>query len=141
MTDVHTRFIRSYNMSQIGSKNTKPELMVRKYLHTQGFRYGLHSKELPGKPDLVLRKYRTVIFIHGCFWHGHAGCKYFVVPKTRTDWWIKKIERNQSKDQLSLERLKTLGWNIILIWECQLKPTKRENTLQRLHKKLLATTH
>lgn len=128
-------------MSQIGSKNTKPELMVRKYLHTQGFRYGLHSKELPGKPDLVLRKYRTVIFIHGCFWHGHAGCKYFVVPKTRTDWWIKKIERNQSKDQLSLERLKTLGWNIILIWECQLKPTKRENTLQRLHKKLLATTH
>jgi DNA mismatch endonuclease (patch repair protein) len=85
--------VRSYNMSQVRSKNTKPELLVRKFLHAHSFRYRLHVKDLPGKPDLVLPKYKTVIFIHGCFWHGHKDCKYFVVPKTRTEWWLAKIKK------------------------------------------------
>ena len=90
MADVHDKQTRSYNMSQIRSRNTKPELLVRKFLDAHGFRYRLHVKDLPGKPDLVLPKYKTVIFIHGCFWHGHENCKYFVVPKTTTEWWLTK---------------------------------------------------
>ena len=86
MADVHTKEIRSYNMSRIKGRNTKPEMLVRRFLHANGFRYKLHDKSLPGKPDIVLPKYKTVIFVHGCFWHGHTKCKYFVVPKTRTDW-------------------------------------------------------
>ncbi len=92
MADVHSKETRSYNMSQIKSRNTKPEMLVKKFLHAHGFRYRLHVKDLPGKPDLVLPKYKTVIFIHGCFWHGHENCKYFVVPKTRTEWWLTKID-------------------------------------------------
>jgi len=95
MADVHTKEVRSYNMSQIRSKNTKPELVVRRYLFAKGFRYRLHSKDLPGKPDIVLPKYRTVIFVHGCFWHGHEGCKYFGIPKTNTEWWVNKIKGKQ----------------------------------------------
>src|SRR6266487_4753063 len=98
MADVHDKETRSYNMSRIKSRNTKPELLVRKFLHAHGFRYRLHVKDLPGKPDIVLPKYRTVIFIHGCFWHGHEGCKYFVVPKTRTEWWLTKINSNKAND-------------------------------------------
>ena len=86
MADVHSPATCSYNMSRIRATDTKPEMLVRRYLHARGFRYRLHVKELPGKPDIVLPKYKTVIFIHGCFWHGHEGCKYFVVPKTRTEW-------------------------------------------------------
>ena len=93
-------------MSQIRSKNTKPELVVRKYLFAQGFRYRLHRKDLPGKPDIVLPKYNTVIFVHGCFWHGHENCKYFVVPKTKTEWWLNKIGRNKQLDLESIEKLK-----------------------------------
>jgi DNA mismatch endonuclease (patch repair protein) len=88
MPDVHTPEQRSHNMSRIRSKDTKPEMLVRKFLFSLGFRYRLHTKKLPGKPDVVLPKYKTVIFIHGCFWHGHEGCRYFVIPKTRTDWWL-----------------------------------------------------
>lgn len=98
MADVHTPEQRSYNMSRIRSKHTKPELLVRRFLFAQGFRYRLHDKKLPGSPDLVLPKYRTVIFVHGCFYHGHEGCRYFVVPKTRTDWWLEKIEKNRRPD-------------------------------------------
>src|SRR4030095_16151820 len=107
MADVHSKETRSYNMSQIKSRNTKPEMLVRKFLHAHGFRYRLHVKDLPGKPDIVLPKYRTVIFVHGCFWHGHEGCPYFVVPKTRTEWWVEKIEKNKENDQkkqLAIER-------------------------------------
>lgn len=128
-------------MSQIGSKNTKPELTVRKYLHSQGFRYGLHNKTLPGKPDLVLRKYKTVIFVHGCFWHGHTGCRYFVIPKTRTDWWVSKIKRNRINDKKNFGLLKSLGWIVISVWECQLKAGKKDNTLRRLKQKLLILQH
>ena len=96
--DVHEPEIRSYNMSRIRSKDTKPEMLVRRFLFSKGFRYRIHDKRLPGKPDIVLAKYRTVINIHGCFWHGHQGCKYFVVPKTRTTWWENKVNKNREND-------------------------------------------
>jgi len=98
MADVHEPEIRSYNMSRIKGKDTKPEMLVRKFLFSNGLRYRLHDKKLPGKPDLVLTKYRIVIFVHGCFWHGHNGCKYYVIPKTRTKWWKEKIDGNIERD-------------------------------------------
>jgi len=132
MADVHDKKTRSYNMSMIRSKNTKPEILVRKFLHAQGFRYKLHDKKLPGKPDLVLPKYKTVIFIHGCFWHGHKNCKYFVVPKTRTEWWLNKINTNKANDTKAVKALKKEGWKIINLWGCDLKPFKIEKTLTKL---------
>jgi DNA mismatch endonuclease (patch repair protein) len=124
MTDVHSKETRSYNMSQIRSRNTRPELLVRKFLHAHGFRYRLHVKDLPGKPDIVLPKYKTVIFIHGCFWHGHKDCKYFVVPKTRTEWWLAKINSNKANDAKALKALQKDGWKIIILRECELKPNR-----------------
>ena len=132
MADVHTSTQRSYNMGRIRSINTKPEMLVRKFLFANGYRYRLHDKKLPGKPDIVLPKYRTVIFIHGCFWHGHHNCKYYKVPKTRTDWWLNKINSNKANDTKAVKALKKEGWKIILIWECGLKPKKAEKTLQKL---------
>jgi DNA mismatch endonuclease (patch repair protein) len=105
MADVHSKETRSYNMSRIRSRNTKPEMLVRRYLHAQGFRYKLHDKTLPGKPDIVLPKYKTVIFIHGCFWHGHENCKYYVVPKTKTEWWLNKINGNIANDEKAITAL------------------------------------
>lgn len=110
MADVHDQKTRSYNMSRIRSKNTKPEILVRKYLFGKGFRYRLHDKTLPGTPDLVFPKYRTVLFVHGCFWHGHEGCKYFVVPGTRTEWWMEKIDRTKELDRQNYNALRKLGW-------------------------------
>ena len=136
MADVHEPEVRSYNMSQIKGKDTKPEIMVRRFLHTNGFRYRLHDSKLPGKPDIVLNKYNTIVFIHGCFWHGHKECKYFVIPKTRTQWWLDKINGNKKKDRENITELQKFGWNIIIIWECELKPEKREQTLKKLVKKL-----
>lgn len=108
-------------MSKIRSKNTVPEMIVRKYLHRKGFRYRLHDKKLPGKPDVVLPKYRTAIFVQGCFWHAHEGCKYYRLPKSNTDYWFKKIEGNISRDRLNQHALKKMGWNVIIVWECELK--------------------
>jgi len=136
MADVHTKETRSYNMSQIKSKNTKPEILVRKFLFSKGLRYRIHKKELPGKPDLVFVKYKLVIFIHGCYWHGHENCKYFVAPKSRTEWWLNKINGNKEKDKENEELLRKMGWKIIVIWECELKPEKREKTLNELLKKI-----
>ena len=136
MADIHSKPVRSYNMSQIKATNTKPELLVRKFLHAHGFRYKLHDKKFPGKPDMVLPKYKTIIFIHGCFWHGHADCKYFVVPKTRTQWWTNKINRNKANDEKAVKALKKGGWKIITIWECRLKPSKVERTLSSLADKI-----
>ena len=136
MADVHTKEVRSYNMSRIRGKNTKPEMLVRKYLFAHGFRYRLHSKKLPGKPDIVLPKYKTVIFVHGCFWHGHQDCKYFVVPKTRTDWWLNKINGNKANDAKKEQALEQAGWKVLTVWECQLKPGKLEMTLNMIHKNL-----
>lgn len=121
MADVHTKEVRSYNMSRIRGKNTKPEIQLRKLLFKMGFRFRLHDKSLPGTPDIVLKKYRTVIFVHGCFWHGHENCKYFVIPKTRTEWWLRKIENNKNNDYKNIIELKLENWNVIIVWECQLK--------------------
>jgi DNA mismatch endonuclease, patch repair protein len=119
-------------MSQIKGRNTKPEMLVRRFLFANGFRYKLHDKKLPGKPDFVLPKYKTVIFVHGCFWHGHTYCKYYVVPKTRTEWWLNKINGNITNDAKVIKALKKGGWKIITIWECKLKPVKVEKTLNTL---------
>lgn len=132
MTDVHNKETRSYNMSQIKGKDTKPELLVRKFLHAHGFRYRLHDKKLPGKPDIVMPKYKLVIDIRGCFWHGHDNCKYFVIPKTKTDWWIDKIKKTKSKDFENEVKLRELGWKTIIIFECDLKPPVRNATLNNL---------
>ena len=123
-------------MSRIRSKDTSPELLVRKFLHGQGFRYTLYNKNLPGKPDIVLPKYNTIIFVQGCFWHGHANCKYATIPKTRTEWWQKKIDTNKGNDEKSQKLLKKAGWKIINVWGCDLKKQKVEKTLNRLEKKL-----
>jgi DNA mismatch endonuclease (patch repair protein) len=138
MADVHEPKVRSYNMSRIKGKNTKPEMTVRRFLHSNGFRYRLHDPNLPGKPDIILKKYKTIIFIHGCFWHGHEGCKYYVVPKTRTQWWLNKINRNIEKDKENIKALKKNDWYIITIWECDLKKDKLQETLEKLTEQLKA---
>lgn len=132
MADIHSPEIRSYNMSMIRGKDTKPEIIVRKFLHSKGYRFRLHKKDLPGKPDIVLVKYRAVIFINGCFWHGHKNCKYFVIPKTRTDWWKNKIERNIHNDEKNIRILKKYNWKVIVLWECQLKTNNVSKTLDIL---------
>ncbi|WP_341962974.1 DNA mismatch endonuclease Vsr [Pseudomonas sp. RC10] len=117
MTDIVDAAIRSKMMSGIKAKNTLPEVLVRKGLHSRGIRFRIHADNLPGKPDLVLRKYSAVIFIHGCFWHGHA-CRYFKVPKTRSEFWISKIQSNQQRDQLHIDELSEAGWRVMVVWEC-----------------------
>ncbi|ULQ54844.1 DNA mismatch endonuclease Vsr [Flavihumibacter fluvii] len=119
-------------MSRIRGSNTKPEVIVRKFLFSEGYRFRLHSKKLPGRPDVVLPKYKTVIFVNGCFWHGHKHCKYFVIPKTRTEWWLAKINSNIANDQYVEKSLKILGWKIIKVWECQLKKEKQVETLKHI---------
>ena len=131
MVDKMTPEQRHYCMSRIRSKNTKPEMIVRKYLFSHGFRYRLHVRKLPGTPDIVLRKYKTVIFINGCFWHGH-DCKLSNLPKTRTEFWENKITKNIKRDELKRLQLRALGWHVIQIWECQLKPKSRNETLEGL---------
>ena len=123
-------------MSRIKSKDTKPELIVRHYLHAHGYRYRINVKRLPGTPDIVLRKYRTVIFINGCFWHGHEGCKHFVMPKSNSQFWEKKIERNKQRDIEKRGQLRRLGWHTIIIWGCELLPKNRLTTLQALEQTL-----
>jgi DNA mismatch endonuclease (patch repair protein) len=124
MADVVDRKTRSRMMSGIRGKNTRPELLIRKGLHARGFRFRLHDKRLPGKPDLVLPKYSAVIFVHGCFWHGH-DCHLFKWPKSRREFWRKKITRNKAKDAESCVSLKKEGWYILTIWECALKGRTR----------------
>ena len=132
MADVHSKETRSYNMSRIKGKDTKPEMLVRRFLHANGFRYRLHVKDLPGKPDIVLPKYKTVIQVHGCFWHGHNKCKYYVVPKTKTDWWLAKINGNKANDTKANKALRNLGWNVIEIWTCNLKKDLLSQSLNNL---------
>ncbi len=122
-------------MSQIKSKDTKPELLVRGFLFANGFRYRLHVNKLPGKPDIVLPKLKTAIFVHGCFWHGHTNCRYFIVPKTNTEFWLTKIQGNQRRDTDNFSRLIKEGWNIINIFECGLR-NKKEQTLKKLLNRL-----
>ncbi len=126
MADVHDKATRSYNMSRIRSKDTKPEILVRKFLFSKGFRYRIHPLNLPGKPDIALPKYKSVIFINGCFWHGHENCKYFVIPKTRTEWWLNKIYKTKDRDVKLLKELINMGWKVLVIWTCELQYNKYE---------------
>ena len=121
MADVHDKATRSYNMSRILNKDTKPEMLVRKFLFANGFRYRVNDKKLPGKPDIVLPKYKTVIFVNGCFWHGHENCKYFKLPATRTEWWKEKIEGNIKNDRIKQALLRETGYKVLVIWGCEIK--------------------
>lgn len=132
MSDRLTIEQRHNNMAAIRGRDTKPEILVRKFLWSQGFRYRLNHPRLPGKPDIVLRKYRTCIFVNGCFWHGHEGCKYYVVPKSNTKFWQDKILRNQQRDLEVMHKLAEMGWHTIVVWKCELKPAVREQTLESL---------
>lgn len=132
MSDNLTTLQRHKNMAAIHSKGTEPEVLVRKYLWKNGFRYRLNSSRLPGHPDIVLRKYRTCIFINGCFWHGHNDCKYFRLPKSNVEFWRQKIKRNVERDKEEQQLLAKMGWHCITIWECKLKPRERDKTLESL---------
>lgn len=136
MADVLTKEQRKKCMSHIKSKNSKPELLVRKFLFASGFRFRLHRKDLPGNPDIVLPKYKTVIFINGCFWHGHEDCKYSKLPETNPEFWKNKILGNINRDIANKTKLFSLGWNVIEIWQCQLKPKEKEVTLKKLINKI-----
>lgn len=138
MADTHSKEVRSRNMSHIRSTNSKPEETVRKHLFAHGFRYRKNVKKLPGKPDIVLPKYKTVIFVNGCFWHKH-DCPRFVWPASNTDYWIPKIQRNVERDQKTYAELKALGWNVIVVWECELKKKVLSETIDHLIKTLKGT--
>lgn len=119
-------------MSHIRSVNTKPEVALRRALWRRGFRYRVNVKNLPGSPDIVLPKHRTVVFVHGCFWHGHNGCKEFTVPKTNTEFWVKKVARNQERDQEVWRKLEAKGWSVVIVWECELVKAKFDGTVERV---------
>lgn len=139
MADNHSKEIRSMNMSHIRSKDSKPEEMVRKYLFSKGFRYRKNVKELPGKPDIVLPKYKTVVFINGCFWHKH-DCPRFVWPSSNIEYWVPKIEKNAQRDAENAQWLKDHGWNVLTVWECQLKKNIAEDTLTKLVSRIRKTS-
>lgn len=133
MADVHTKEQRSFNMSHIRSKDTKPEEIVRKYLFSKGLRYRKNDKRYPGHPDIVLPKYHTVVFVHGCFWHRHPGCRYASVPATNSEFWQKKFTRNVERDKEEQCKLREMGWKVLIVWECELKKDKRDTTLSNLY--------
>lgn len=137
MADVFNKEKRSEVMSKVRGMNTKPELLVRKFLFSKGFRFRLHDKTLPSKPDIKLSKYNCLIFVHGCFWHGHKNCKNYVMPKTNKKFWYGKIETNKKRDEKNLRKLRKMGWKVIIVWECQLKVKTREKTLNNLVNKIL----
>ncbi len=130
--DVHDKQTRSYNMSCIKGRDTKPEDDVRKSLFARGYRYRKNDKRLPGTPDIVLPKYKTVVFVNGCFWHKHEGCKYFVWPKNNAEFWKEKINKNVQRDRTVTVTLEKTGWKVIVIWECELRPKMREQTIDKL---------
>lgn len=132
MTDTVSTAKRSEIMGKIRGRDTKPELLVRQFLHSQGYRFRLHDRKLPCHPDVVLKKYKTVIFVNGCFWHGHSDCKHFKIPKSNVDFWKNKIETNIKRDLDCLERLASMGWKAIIVWECELKPAIKHQTLARI---------
>lgn len=135
--DNHSKEVRSYNMSRIRSTNSKPEEIVRKYLFSKGFRYRKNVRKLPGCPDIVLPKYKTIIFVNGCFWHMHENCPKFVWPSSNEEYWRNKILRNAARDKENYTKLEEIGWNIIVVWECQLKKQRREQTLNELYKTII----
>jgi DNA mismatch endonuclease (patch repair protein) len=133
MVDTISPEHRSWNMSRIKSKDTKPELIVRSQLHKMGFRFRLHRKDLPGKPDIVLPKFKTVIFVHGCFWHRHKNCKYAYNPKSRKKFWKEKFERNIERDKCNQKKLSALGWMTVVIWECNITNQAEPQYLKKLN--------
>lgn len=135
MSDKLTPEKRSWNMSRIKGKDTKIEVEVRKYLFSKGYRFRKNDKRYPGKPDIVLPKYHVAIFVHGCFWHRHEGCKDATTPKTRTEFWLEKFDKNVKNDQIKQEKLRELGWKVIVIWECELKRNFQE-TMDKVEKEL-----
>lgn len=120
MADVFTKVERSRVMRRVKSADTKPEMRVRRWLHAQGFRFRLHRKDLPGKPDIVLPKHKTVILVHGCFWHGHPGCKAADLPASNREYWERKIGRNTERDERNRRLIEKLGWRVVVVWECEL---------------------
>ena len=135
--DNRTPESRSRNMSRIPSKNTKPEETVRKYLFSKGFRYRKNVSNLPGKPDIVLPKYRTVIFVNGCFWHAHKGCKWFVPPKSNNEFWQKKFAHNVERDEKNYNRLRDLGWKVLIVWECEIRHGDPQTALKKLASRIV----
>ncbi len=134
MVDVLTKKHRSWNMGRVRGKDTKPELLVRSVLHRNGYRFRLHAKGLPGKPDIVLAKHRTVVFVHGCFWHRHKRCPDATVPKSRTEFWVQKFADNVKRDAKTQTVLRELGWTIIIVWECEIANPDR--LAERLRRKI-----
>lgn len=140
MSDVMTSEQRSRCMAAVKGKDTKPEMIVRKYLFSQGLRFRVQVRKLPGNPDIVLPKYKTVIFVNGCFWHGHEGCKYFRLPKSNVEFWKEKIERNIERDRESMRALLDLGWKVIRVWECELRnKANREETLNKIYNSITSS--
>ncbi len=137
MADNHSPQVRSYNMSRIKSCNTKPEELVLKYLFSRGLRYRKNDRRYPGKPDAVFPKYKTVLFVNGCFWHSHEGCPNFVMPKSRVEYWKPKLMRNKQRDAEHIAALQADGWHVITIWECELKKAVRNERLQRLYEQVI----
>lgn len=136
--DILTPEQRSLNMSHIHSRDTKPEVLVRKYLFSKGLRYRKNDRKLPGHPDIVFPKYRTVVFVHGCFWHGHEGCRYFRIPSTNVEFWEAKIRRNRERDTKDAAELEKLGWKVITVWECRIKrKADRAEALEEVYRKLI----
>lgn len=136
MADKHTKEVRSMNMSRIGSKDTKPEQKVRKYLFSRGLRYRKNVKDLPGRPDIVFPKYKTVVFVNGCFWH-HHDCGRFVWPSTNEKYWYAKINRNIERDRENKKQLESKYWNVLTIWECELKKPVADENLDKLYKEII----
>ena len=133
MKDRLTKAERSWNMSRIRGKNTTPEKVVRSLLHRMGFRFRLHGSKLPGRPDIVLAKHRTVVFVHGCFWHRHRGCRNCTTPTNRREWWVAKLEGNAARDRVRAKELRKLGWRVVVVWECE---TEKPEKLARLETRL-----
>lgn len=137
MADNHSPQVRSYNMSRIRSNNTKPEEIVRKFLFSKGLRYRKNDKRFTGNPDIVLPKYKTIIFVHGCFWHSHEGCSDFVQPKSNQDYWQPKLENNRKRDEANTAALTADGWRVLIMWECELKTATRDKQLQMLYNAII----
>lgn len=131
--DTLTKEQRHYNMSRIRGKDTQPELAVRKYLFSRGLRYRKNDKRLPGHPDIVLPKYKTVVFVNGCFWYGHEGCRFFVWPKQNEEFWKNKITTNIERDTTNYQKLRAEGWKVVVVWECELRTTQIEQSLLNLY--------
>lgn len=141
MADVMTPEQRSRCMAAVKGKDTKPEMMVRKFLFSKGLRYRVNNRKFPGSPDIVLKKYKTIVFIDGCFWHGHEGCKYYRLPKTNEEFWSHKINASIARDNANTKNLKLAGWRVIRIWECEIKTkAQREETLEALYRQIVGTS-